>query len=173
MRPVAKAGLVVAGYVVAFGIALAVVALYVARTSGPDRVTYGGMYAFGDDLLFLAVFAVAAVPATGAALFFLRPYPRFWRRWSIAASLIAATALAAVVDYAVEKTAGPASALRGLSGYAVLRIFASPPFALLFLISGLFAPRRSYRLVLLIAGCVEAAAFVYITLIWFHPFGGR
>ena len=66
-----KVGLVAAGYVVALLIASAGVALYVASTSGPDRKTYGGMYAFGDSLLFLAVFALAAAPATGAALYFL------------------------------------------------------------------------------------------------------
>ena len=61
MRPAVKVSLVVAGYVVAFLIAFAVVAVYVAATSGPDRQASAGMFAFGDSLLFLAVFGVAAV----------------------------------------------------------------------------------------------------------------
>jgi hypothetical protein len=53
--------------------------MYAAGTIGPDRQTSSGMVAFGDSILFLSVFAVTAIPATGAALFFLRPYPLFWR----------------------------------------------------------------------------------------------
>ncbi len=70
MTPRIKVAAVLGGYVVAFLIASAVVAVYVAATSGADRQAYGAMYAFGDSLLFLAVFGVAAVPATAAALFF-------------------------------------------------------------------------------------------------------
>ena len=67
MRPAAKAGIVVAGYVAAVAVASLVLRVYIAATSGPDRQTYGGMYAFGDSLLFLGVAGVAAIPATGAA----------------------------------------------------------------------------------------------------------
>ena len=79
MRPAAKAGIVVAGYVAAVGVASLVLRVYIAATDGPDRQTYVGMYAFGDSLLFLGVASVAAIPATGAALFFLRPYRGFWK----------------------------------------------------------------------------------------------
>src|SRR5215470_32852 len=78
MRAAAKVGLVAAGYVGALVIAYVVVAVYVASTSGPDRQTYAAMYDFGDSLLFLAVFVVAALPATAAVLFFLRPHRSFW-----------------------------------------------------------------------------------------------
>src|SRR5207245_11279463 len=73
MRPLVKVGLVGAGYIGAFALASAVVTAYVAATSGPDRQNYGAMFAFGDDLLFLGVFGVAAVVPSGAALFFLSP----------------------------------------------------------------------------------------------------
>jgi len=63
-KPAAKLGIVAAGYVVALAIAALVTSVYVASTSGPDRQTYGGMYAFGDSVLFLGVFGVAAIPAT-------------------------------------------------------------------------------------------------------------
>src|SRR5882762_3914729 len=84
MRPLARVGLVLGGYVVAFVVASALVSVYVTATSGPDRQAYSGMYGFGDDLLFLAVFGIAVVPASGAALFLLKPYRAFWLALSIA-----------------------------------------------------------------------------------------
>jgi hypothetical protein len=36
------------------------------------------MYAFGDSYLFIAVFGVLALVPTGALLYYLRPYRRFW-----------------------------------------------------------------------------------------------
>ena len=47
MRPAAKAGIVIAGYVAAVAVASLVLRVYIATTSGADRQTYGGMYAFG------------------------------------------------------------------------------------------------------------------------------
>jgi hypothetical protein len=170
MRALVRAGLVVAGYVVAFAIASAVVVIYVAATSGPDRQAYSGMYAFGDSLLFLAVFGVAAVPSTGAALFFLRPYRSFWVVLSVVALGIATTGLAALIDYVAARTADALSILHAWSALAVLRILAAPLFALAFLLSGLFAPNRSSRIALLIATVIEAAVFAYVAFIWFHPF---
>ena len=82
MRPLAKVGLVGAGYVGAFALAAAVVAAYVLATSGADRQHESGMAAFGGALLFLAVFSVAATAPTGAALYFLRPHRAFWRALS-------------------------------------------------------------------------------------------
>src|SRR5438034_10033264 len=98
MRPLVKVGLVGAGYIGAFALASAVVTAYVGATSGPDRQNYGAMFAFGDDLLFLGVFGVAAVVPSGAALFFLRPYRSFWRVLSVTALVVATTAVAAFFD---------------------------------------------------------------------------
>ena len=69
--------LVITGYGGALIVASVVVSIYVAATNGPDRQDSAGMYAFGDAILFLAIFGVAAIPATGAALFFLRRNPAF------------------------------------------------------------------------------------------------
>jgi hypothetical protein len=62
MRPVAKASLVALGYVAALAVTLLVAGIHLAETSGADR--QGGMSAFGDSLMLLAVFGLAAVPAT-------------------------------------------------------------------------------------------------------------
>lgn len=75
MRPMTtwkKVALVLAGYIAAIVVASTVVYIYVLATDSPDRQASSGMYAFGDSLLFLAVLGVASLPATGAALVFLR-----------------------------------------------------------------------------------------------------
>jgi hypothetical protein len=151
MRPAAKAGLVALGYVAALAITLLVAAVQFSATSGPDP--QGGMAAFGDSLMLLAVFGVAAIPATLAALFFLRPYPAFWLALSIA-SLAAAS------------TSGIAAAIHG-SVFAALRILVAPLFAMLWLVSGLFAPKRSARFALITASMIETAAFAYVAFGWF------
>ena len=72
--------------------------MYIAATNVPDRQVYGAMYDFGDSLLFLGTLGLAAVPATGAALFFLRGRPAFWKILSISALAIAwGMALKAIV----------------------------------------------------------------------------
>jgi hypothetical protein len=169
-RPFAKVGLVLGGYLVAFVVASVVVSLYVAATNGPDRQVYGAMYGFGDGLLFLAVFGIAAVPASGAALFLLRPHRSFWLALSVAALGIAATGFAALIAYVAARTADPPSVLHTWSAFAALRILVAPLFAMGFLLSGLFAPNRSSRIALLVATAVETIVFAYVALIWFRPF---
>jgi hypothetical protein len=166
MRPSVKIGLVSAGYVFALLIAFGVEAIYVAVTSGPDRQLYGGMYAFGDSLLFLAVFGVASVPPTAAAFFFLRPYRAFWLAFSAAALALAATGLGACLAYVAARAADSAI-LQSWSGVAVLRILIAPLFALLFLFALVFAPNRSSRVALLVATLVEVGIFACVILIWF------
>ena len=84
MRTRGKVALVVTGYVVAVLVAAGVVAVYVALTDSPDRQASSGMYAFGDSLLFLAVFGVVGAVPTGAALFYLRSCRRFWPALAVA-----------------------------------------------------------------------------------------
>src|SRR6266568_8067252 len=160
MKPAAKVGVVVGGYVAAFGIAAAVVSLYVALSNRTASQASSGMVAFGDTLLFLGVFGLVGVVPTGAGLFFLRPYRPFWRLLSAAALLIAVTALAAFGEYVLQRSAEAGSLLQAWSGVAVLRMLVAPLFGLAFLTAGLLAPRRSFRLVLLGATLVETALFV-------------
>jgi hypothetical protein len=168
LRPVAKAGLVALGYVAAFAIALLVVRIYIAATSGLDRQTYGEMFAFGDSLLFLAVFGLAAVPATGAALFFLRPHPAFWVTLSLAALAVAATSLAALLMDAAPMAFDSSPLLHSWSAFAVLTILVAPLFAIFFLLSGLFAPSRSARISLTAATVVELAVVAHFAFTRFH-----
>jgi hypothetical protein len=161
MRTPAKLAVVAAGYVGAFLAALAIVALYVAATSGPDRQASGGMYAFGDSLLFLGVLGVAAVPATAAGLFFLRPYLPFWRVLAFGGVAFAATGLAALGVCVAARAADAGPSLHSWSAFAVLRILVAPVVALAFLVSGALAPRPAARFALCAAMASETLIFVY------------
>jgi hypothetical protein len=169
MKPAAKVGVVIGGYVAACGVAAAVVSLSVALSHRPASQASSGMVAFGDTLLFLGVFGLAGVVPTAAGLFLLRPYLPFWRLLSAAALLVAVTGLAACGEYVLQRSAAAGTWLQAWSGVAVLRILAAPLFGLAFLTSGLLAPRRSFRLVLLGATLVETAIFVYVVLTWLPP----
>jgi hypothetical protein len=168
MRPLVKVALVVGGYLCALLVASAVVAIHMAATNGPDWQGSSGMLAFGEALLFLVVFGVAAVPPSCAVLFFLRPVRSFWRVLSVVALGIATTGLAALIDYVASRTAGAGSVADAWSALAVLRILVAPLFALAFLLAGIFAPSRPFRIALLVATLIEGAVFACVGLIWLH-----
>jgi hypothetical protein len=165
MKSSSKVVLVVAGYALALVIAFLVLAIYMAATDGPDRQASSGMYAFGDSLLFLGVFVVAAVPATGAALFFLRPYRAFWRIATVGALAIAATGAAALGSYLVPSASQLLGAWAELSP---LRILLAPMFALTYFLFIVAAPTRSSRIAFVCAGLIETIVFVWVAFIWFH-----
>jgi len=162
MKPVAKVGVVVVGYLAAVAIACVALSIYVATTSGPDRQTYGAMFAFGDSLYFLGVLGVSAIPATGLGLFFLRPYPAFWRLLSACFIFIAALTFVALAVY----TARLESEWAALTP---LWLLAAPFFAVAAFVSGVFAPEKSSRSVLIGTSLVHGAVFVYIVVAWARP----
>jgi hypothetical protein len=157
-----KFGVVLAGFLFAAFVASAAVAANAASQQGVDRS--GGMSAFGDLLLFLAVFALAAIPATSAALYFLRGQTWFWVALTIAGPLIAFTSVAAAVLSIAGRGAAGASGPALWSMLAVMRMIAAPICALAFLLAGIFAPRRPWRIALLAAATVEAASFASVVL---------
>ena len=71
MKPVLKVAIVVCDYLLAFLMASAAVALHAVLTSESGARDSGGMSAFGDLVLFVAVFGAVALVPTGAAFFFL------------------------------------------------------------------------------------------------------
>jgi hypothetical protein len=157
--------IVVGGYAVALLTAFAVTSAHVVATSGPAWQGSSGMLAFGDTALFAGVFAVTAMPATCAALFFLRPVRRFWPIASIVALAIAATGLGALVYYLVSSTG---AALGAWPALALIRIVLAPLLSAAFFVALLFAPTRSARLALLAASVVEAGVFVWVALVWWR-----
>ncbi len=71
MKPVYKVVIVAGGYLLAFPMACAAVALHVAFTSGSIGQASSGMSAFGDMVLFVIVFGAGSVIPTGAGFYFL------------------------------------------------------------------------------------------------------
>ena len=165
MKPVAKVALVAGGYIAAFLIAYAAVAIRIASTSGPEAQASSGMYAFGDAFLFITVFSVSALGPTGTALFFLRPHRRFWTVLSALALAVAATGMAAAVLFGIGRQA-TASPLATWAQASVLRILVAPLLALTFLVCALLSPYRPQRLALLAATATEAAVSAYAGLTW-------
>ena len=168
MKPFLKVAVVAGGYVAAFLIASAVVAIRIANTTDPDAQAASGMYAAGDALLFAAVFGVCALVPTGAALFFLRPYRRFWTALSALGLAVAVTGVTAAILFAVGRHA-TASPLATLAAFSVLRILVAPLLALTFLVCTIFSPYRSPRVALLAATVMEGVASAYGGAVWFVP----
>jgi len=168
MKPFLKVAVVAGGYVAAFLIASAVVAIRIANTTGPDAQAASGMYAAGDALLFAAVFGVCALVPTGAALFFLRPYRRFWTALSALGLAVAVTGVTAAILFAVGRHA-TASPLATLAAFSVLRILVAPLLALTFLVCTIFSPYRSPPVALLAATVMEGVASAYGGAVWFVP----
>ena len=167
MKSALKVTLVAGGYVAAFLAASAAVAIRMAATSGPDAQAASGMYAFGDSVVFVAVFGVLALVPTGGALYFLRPYQRFWMVLSLSCLAVAVTGLSAAILFAFGRHATPPSPLAMLAGLSVLRILVAPLLALTFLVCALFTPHRSPRLTLLAATAMETAVTACAGAVWF------
>jgi hypothetical protein len=127
------------------------------------------MYAFGDGLLFVAVFSAVALFPTGLALCFLRPCRWFWVALSVTALAIAGTSIMAVAVYAVAGclTLPRESPLMIGAALAVLRMLAAPPLAAAFALAGVISPSRTSRRALLVAAGIEGAVAAYAVLHWF------
>ncbi len=158
--------MVVGGYVVALAIAALVLRWYISATGGPDRQASSGMSAFGDSMFFVAVLGLAAVPATGAALYFLRKRRTFWVVLSVLALGGASTALVAVALSVGSTSAAAGGQLRAWFLIAPIRILVAPVLALFDLLAGLLAPSRGPRLCLLGAGIIEAVSFAAVAVMW-------
>ena len=168
MESLFKVAVIASGYIVAFLMASAVVAIHVANTSGPDTQASSGMYAFGDALIFVAVFGLSALVPTGAALFFLRPYRHFWTVLSALGLAVAVTGITAAILFAIGRHA-TLSPLATWAGLSVLRIFVAPLLALTFLVCTILSPHRSPRVAFLAATMMEAAVSAYGGSVWFVP----
>jgi hypothetical protein len=157
MSGLAKIAAVLAGYVVALVIGGGVVYLRELETQGPDAQASAGMYAFGDAILFAAVFGAVALLPTGLALYFLRPVRAFWTALSIAASTLAVAGIAAVSVMRFASAQPPDDTLWAFTvflGFVLLSV--APLLAAAFLMSSFIAPTRASRWVLACAAIIEA-----------------
>ena len=169
MTTTKKTAIVVIGYLVAIGVAVAIVSAHALVTSSPDRQASGGMSAFGDSLLFLAVLCIASLPATGAALYFLRSYRPLWAVLSLVAAVVAITGLAALIFVLSPSIGRLPSALQMVADLSPIRALLAPLFALSFVLAGILAPARWSRIILLLAAASETAVFGLTLFHWIRP----
>jgi hypothetical protein len=169
MKTALKFAVVLGGYVAAFALACGAVAVRVAATSGPGTDASSGMYAFGDGLVFIAVFGAGAMLPTALAFFFLRPQRWFWIVLSVLAVAIGGTAIAAAVFYAIDSmlVLPDRSPLAMAGALGVMRMLVAPPLAGAFLLAAVFAPFRTPRWILVVAAGVECAVAAFAVLKWF------
>jgi hypothetical protein len=169
VKPRLKIGVVICGYVAALLIASAAVTIRVAVTPTAVAQASSGMYAFGDSLLFVAVFGVFALVPTGAALFFLRPYHRFWVVLSAIGVVVGLTGIIAATLFLLGRHA-TASTLAWMAALSVLRMLIAPLLALMFLACVILAPLRPARLAFVAALAMEMVVCACGGFVWFIPF---
>src|SRR5205814_461636 len=161
MKPWLKVAVVAGGYIAAILVPMAAVAVRVANPQGPDAQAASGMYAFGDLLVFISVFGVVAIVPTAAALFFLRPYRRFWRLLAAFSVGVAVTGVTAAAVFAIDRHAAAPSPIATWAALSVLRILVAPLLALAFLVCTVLAPYRLPRLAFIAVTVTEVAVSAY------------
>jgi hypothetical protein len=163
-----KAGIVLGGYAAAFLLGAGAVGLRLLLTAhSPDAQASSGMYAFGDSVVFVFVFGIAALVPTGLALYFLRAVRRFWTVSSIGALALAATGVAASALFWTTRSQPPAQSLLGLAAALSLeRVIVAPVVTAAFLVCAGFAPatgaRRAFALAAVCEGGAAAPWFVWV-----------
>jgi hypothetical protein len=145
-----KALLVVLGYAAAVGAGT----LAAAQENAANVGASDGMAAFSETLVFLFAFGFVALLPTGAWLYWLRPYGRFWSVASRCALAVAVTAVAAIAADLIA----PASLWAGVG---VLRFFVTPLLVAGFVLCAAFAPDRGSRTLLSLAAGLEGIGALY------------
>ncbi len=158
MNRLSKTGVVLGGYAGALLVTWAVFYIYVfmRKDIGPAS---GGMQAFGDSLLFAGMFGLLALIPTALALYYLRPFKKFWTVFSIASLAVAATGPVAAVLMGRLHQSHSAAVLAGFFG--LLKVLGAPLFGLAFVVCAVIAPTGRSRLRLVAAAGIEFAVAAY------------
>lgn len=159
--------MVIGGYAAALCIASAAVYVHQLHTQDAQAHASSGMYAFGDLLLFIAMFSALALLPTGLALYFLRPFEKFWTVLSVASLAVAVTGLCAAFVIVLSPAQPPESFWNILAVIGVLRVLLAPPLATVFALSAWVAPNRRSRRLLLAATVIEGSVGAYAFIVWF------
>jgi hypothetical protein len=159
--------MVIGGYAAAGFVASAAVYLRQLHTQDAQAQASAGMYAFGDLILFVGIFGVLALLPTGLALYFLRPFGKFWTMLSITSLAWAVTGLCAACMIALASTRPPQSLWRVVASFGVVRMLVAPPLATALALSTFIAPTRPLRWRLLGATVIEGAVGAYAFVLWF------
>jgi hypothetical protein len=175
LKPSFKIFLVLAGYVGAIVGAGLAYYLYTLATQTPDRQTYGAMYEFGDWIFFCFVWAALSLVPTFLALFFLRPYEKFWNALAVIVMALAVTGplfeIANMVVFKMEINNHAGASLSGMSvlgsvvSFFGLARLASAPFLIFgYLISAVVTPFRVPRRRFLIGAVIEMLLIIYVVI---------
>ena len=158
MNRVSKTGVVLGGYAAALLLTWALFYIYVFMREdiGPGS---GGMQAFGDALLFAGVFGLLALVPTALALYYLRPFEKFWVAFSIASLALAATGPVAALLMGRLHQSYSAAVLVGFFG--LLKVLGAPLFGLGFVICAVIAPTGRSRGRLVAAAGIEFVVGAY------------
>lgn len=163
MKGSTKLVLIAAGYAGALIAAFAAVHVRQILTQGPEAQASSGMYAFGDVLLFIGVFAGLSMGPTAAALYFLRPFGKFWTAASITALVLSGSSWVMVIMNALNCIPLINKSLRTpFEVLGLMSVGASPFPAAAFFICALPAPERLNQRLLLTAAGIEAALAAYV-----------
>lgn len=162
LRPAAKTGLVILGFLLAFAAAWIVVAVRIHFTQGPEAQASSGMYAAGDSILGIGVFGLLSLIPLAFALYWLRPVERFW---TILGWIAATAAFSGFVALGARMLAtdwkNPWLIL------ADARIALMPLTSLAFATCAIFAPQPRFRWKLLIAAVSDVVVISGIVLVQF------
>jgi hypothetical protein len=150
--------LVIAGYAVAFVVAFVISYLRERVMQANDPVQFsGGMQAAGDFLFIAGLFGALSLIPTAMALYFLRPYPKFWNFISIAALIMGSTAPIAVILFLLTHSPILPNWVKVISFVSLMKIISTPFFAFGFLITAFISPPQSRRWALFAAAAMEGA----------------
>jgi hypothetical protein len=121
----------------------------------------GGMAAFGDLLGFIGLLGILSLPPTALALYFLRPFAKFWTIFSIA-SLSLAT-LGVVSAALMGKQHLPPWSMLLVGFFGLVIVLGAPLLGISFLGFAWLAPKGSSRSRLIAAATIEFAVCAYAT----------
>ena len=158
MNRLSKIGVVLGGYAGAVLVTWGLFYVYVLMRKDAGSGS-GGMQAFGDLLLFVGVFCFLALIPTALALYFLRPFKKFWSAFSIASLAVAATGPVFAVLIGRVHQSHSAAVVIGFFG--LLKVLGSPLLSLGFVICAVIAPRGHSRWRLAGAAAIEFTVCAY------------
>jgi hypothetical protein len=166
MERLSKPGVVLIGYAAALLVSCIVFYAYVYVSNWTNAVqASGGMQAFGDFLLLVGLFGFLALFPTALALYYLRPFEKFWRVFSIASLVLAISGLLAALM--IGRLQRPPGAILGVGFFGLVEILGAPLLGLCFSTCAVIAPTRSSRRFLFAAAGIEfvVSAYVFVCLV--------
>ena len=164
MNRFSKTGVILIGYAAALLVTCAVFYVYVLvrKYMGPAS---GGMQAFGDSLLFIGLLGLLSLIPTALALYFLRPFEKFWSVFSVAS--LAFAAIGPVAAAIVGRPQQSPWAGLDVGFFGLLDVLAAPLLGFGFLICAVIAPAGRSRWLVFAAAMIEFAVGAYAFLCLF------